>query len=118
LTYGYGVYDQTFLEQAGGGAEVAALEYERSRIDRLEENLQRSGYTAKVLVADAGQPDGWWDGVLYDRILLDAPCSATGVIRRHPDIKRHRQPDDIPALVKQQASGWIEIQRIGLGRLI
>ncbi|HFD87114.1 MAG TPA: 16S rRNA (cytosine(967)-C(5))-methyltransferase RsmB, partial [Gammaproteobacteria bacterium] len=90
------------LEQTGGGAEVVAVEYERSRIDRLEENLQRSGYPARVLVADAGHPDGWWDGVPYDRILLDAPCSATGVIRRHPDIKRHRQPDDIPALVEQQ----------------
>lgn len=91
------------LEQTDGEAEVVAVEYETGRIARLEENLQRSGYAAKMLVADAGCPDGWWDGVLYDRILLDAPCSATGVIRRHPDIKRHRQPDDIPALVKQQA---------------
>ena len=91
------------LEQTAGEAAVTAIELEPRRVERLGENIRRSGYHAEVVVADAGSPAAWWDGIQYDRILLDAPCSATGVIRRHPDIKRHRQPDDIVALVAQQA---------------
>ena len=90
------------LEASGGEARVVAVESDARRVDRLRENLSRSGYDASIVVTDAGRPDAWWDGEPFDRILLDAPCSATGVIRRHPDIKRHRQPEDIDALVAQQ----------------
>ncbi len=90
------------LEASGGGARLVAVESDARRVDRLRENLARSGYEASIVVADAAQPEAWWDGEPFDRILLDAPCSATGVIRRHPDIKRHRRPEDIDALVAQQ----------------
>ena len=66
-------------------------------------NLQRLNLTAQVLCADARYPDKWWQGEQFDRILLDAPCSATGVIRRHPDIKWLRRADDIEALAQLQA---------------
>lgn len=90
------------LETVDGNAEIVAVEADAERIDRLEENLERSGYSAALIVADAADTANWWDGAQFDRILLDAPCSATGVIRRHPDIKRHRQPDDISELVELQ----------------
>lgn len=90
------------LEKVEGDANLVAVEFDAGRIDRLEANLERSGYSAAVVVADAAEPDSWWDGELFDRILLDAPCSATGVIRRHPDIKLHRQPEDIESLVEDQ----------------
>ena len=61
-------------------------------------------FTPISLVADAGAPDTWWDGRAFDRILLDAPCSATGVIRRHPDIKLHRGPAEVGRLREQQAA--------------
>jgi 16S rRNA (cytosine967-C5)-methyltransferase len=58
---------------------------------------------ADLVQGDAGEPSAWWDGRLYERILLDVPCSATGVIRRHPDIKLLRKPGDIEKLVSEQA---------------
>ena len=82
--------------------ELTALDQDPLRLERVEENLERLGLTAHVIVGDAANPDDWWDGELYDRILLDAPCSATGVIRRHPDIKVLRHPDDIDTLVVLQ----------------
>ncbi|MFC0446217.1 16S rRNA (cytosine(967)-C(5))-methyltransferase RsmB [Pseudidiomarina halophila] len=85
-------------------AEVHALDIDAQRLARVEENLTRLQLNAKILCGDASQPQQWWDGTLYDRILLDAPCSATGVIRRHPDIKWLRRANDIPALVKTQAA--------------
>ncbi len=90
------------LESVAGDAAVTAVESDPARVERLRENIARSGYSAEIVVADAADTAAWWDGKPFDRILLDAPCSATGVIRRHPDIKRHRQPDDITALVEQQ----------------
>lgn len=84
-------------------AEVLALDHDASRAGKIRENLQRLGLSATVKVADAGQPADWWDGRPFDRILLDAPCSATGVIRRHPDIKWRRRPDDLAAAVATQA---------------
>ncbi len=69
----------------------------------MRESLDRLGLTADVRAGDAGRPADWWDGRPYDRILLDVPCSATGVIRRHPDIKLLRRAGDIPALVRRQA---------------
>lgn len=83
--------------------EVIALDIEEKRLQRVGENLHRLGLRATLLAADAARAD-WWDGRPFDRILLDAPCSATGVIRRHPDIKLLRQPEDIPRLVALQAA--------------
>lgn len=91
------------LESAGGDLKMMAVESSTRRSKRLRENLQRSGYKAEVKIADASKSDDWWDGQPFDRILLDVPCSASGVIRRHPDIKRHRRPEDVPVLVAQQA---------------
>lgn len=82
--------------------ELIALDIEEKRLQRVKENLHRLRLSATLVAADASRPD-WWDGVLFDRILLDAPCSATGVIRRHPDIKLLRQPEDIPTLTALQA---------------
>lgn len=90
------------LERVGGEAKVVAVESDPARVGRLRENLDRSGYSAQLVPSDAAMPAQWWDGNRFDRILLDAPCSATGVIRRHPDIKRHRRPEDVVDLARQQ----------------
>lgn len=79
-----------------------ALDVDKQRLQRVEENLQRLQLQANVICGDAAEPDDWWNGTAYDRILLDAPCSATGVIRRHPDIKLLRRDDDIDNLVALQ----------------
>ncbi|MFD1216740.1 16S rRNA (cytosine(967)-C(5))-methyltransferase RsmB [Microbulbifer celer] len=81
---------------------LTALDIEEERLDRVIENLERIGAGAELICADAAEPEHWWDGEQYDRILLDAPCSATGVIRRHPDIKLLRRPEDIPELAELQ----------------
>ncbi len=77
---------------------VHALDSDPQRLVRIDENLRRLKLSAEVTVGDAGEPSHWWDGTAYDRILLDAPCSGTGVIRRHPDIKWLRRESDISAL--------------------
>jgi len=82
--------------------DVVAVELEQRRIGRMEENLQRMGLEAKIICADASEPDQWWDGETFDRILLDAPCSATGVIRRNPDIKILRTSEDVLELAQLQ----------------
>ena len=82
--------------------ELLALEREPSRVPRIRENLARSGLRCELRVGDAGDPALWWDRKPFDRILLDAPCSATGVIRRHPDIKLHRRETDIVPLARGQ----------------
>lgn len=82
--------------------EVTAIELEERRIGRLYENLERLGVSANVICDDASKPDNWWDGQAFDRILLDAPCSATGVIRRNPDIKILRTSEEISRLAKLQ----------------
>ena len=85
-----------------------ALDFDTSRLTRVEENMVRLGHVEPNLPVikqgDAAKPDTWWDGQLFDRILLDAPCSATGVIRRHPDIRWLRKSSDIDTLVNLQAS--------------
>lgn len=91
------------LERTPELAELTAVELDNARARRIEENLQRLGLAARIVIGDAAQPDGWWDGRPFERILLDAPCSASGVIRRHPDIKSLRRPGDIDALVATQA---------------
>jgi 16S rRNA (cytosine967-C5)-methyltransferase len=82
--------------------EIWALDRDPGRLPRIEENLERLGLQARVICADAAEPERWWDGKRFDRILLDAPCSATGVMRRHPDVKLLKRPADIPALAQQQ----------------
>lgn len=90
------------LESTGGRLALTALDSDARRLVRVRETLARLGLAAEVIAGDATQPAGWWDGQPYDRILLDAPCSGTGVIRRHPDIKLLRRPGDIAALVERQ----------------
>ncbi|MDM7859361.1 16S rRNA (cytosine(967)-C(5))-methyltransferase RsmB [Alteromonas sp. ASW11-36] len=84
--------------------KCTALDNDKERLARVEQNLQRLKLNAQVLCADASKPDTWWDGQFFDRILLDAPCSATGVIRRHPDIRWLRKRTDIDELVALQAT--------------
>ena len=83
-------------------AGVVAVDLEAKRLVRVRENLERLGLSAELIAADGRDTTTWWDGKQFQRILLDAPCSATGVIRRHPDIKLTRQPDDIAALATLQ----------------
>jgi 16S rRNA (cytosine967-C5)-methyltransferase len=85
-------------------ADVAlvALESDAGRAERIEENLARLGLAAKVCVGDAGAPETWHDGVPFDRILADVPCSASGIVRRHPDIRWLRRPTDIASLAAEQ----------------
>ncbi|HLA75438.1 MAG TPA: 16S rRNA (cytosine(967)-C(5))-methyltransferase RsmB [Gammaproteobacteria bacterium] len=91
------------LESQPALAELVAIDCDAQRVARIAENLQRLQLQATLVVGDAAQPATWWDGQPFDRILLDAPCSATGVIRRHPDIKLLRTEADITALAQQQA---------------
>ncbi|MFO1389197.1 16S rRNA (cytosine(967)-C(5))-methyltransferase RsmB [Cellvibrio sp.] len=81
--------------------QVTALDAEERRLGRVRENLARLNLSAKIVCGDGTKTD-WWDGELFDRILLDAPCSATGIIRRHPDIKVLRTPEDINKLATLQ----------------
>ena len=90
------------LETQSDLSRVVAVELESRRIQRVEENLARLGLQAELKVADACELESWWDNQGFDRILLDAPCSATGVIRRHPDIKLLRKPTDIVKLAEIQ----------------
>jgi len=90
------------LERQPALAELVAVDRDAQRMRRVSENLQRLGLQAQCVVADAGATADWWDGRCFDRILLDAPCSATGVIRRHPDIKVLRRDSDVAGLIAQQ----------------
>ncbi|HET7570277.1 MAG TPA: 16S rRNA (cytosine(967)-C(5))-methyltransferase RsmB [Gammaproteobacteria bacterium] len=91
------------LERTPALAECVALDISAARLDRLRQNLDRLALKATVLTGDARRPDDWWDGRAFDRILLDAPCSGSGVIRRHPDIKSLRRAADIDRLTAVQA---------------
>lgn len=90
------------LEAEANLGEVVAIDLEAKRLVRVRENLDRLQLNAKLIACDARDTASWWDGKPFQRILLDAPCSATGVIRRHPDIKLTRQAEDIPALATLQ----------------
>jgi len=90
------------LEAEPALAGVVAVDLEAKRLVRVRENLERLGLSAELIAADGRDTATWWDGKPFQRILLDAPCSATGVIRRHPDIKLTRQPEDIAALALLQ----------------
>lgn len=90
------------LEAEPGLQEVIALDLEPARLARVQENLERLQLKATLIAADGRATKVWWDGKPFQRILLDAPCSATGVIRRHPDIKLTRKEEDIAALAQLQ----------------
>lgn len=91
------------LEQAGNNLDLTAIDVDTRRLRLVRETLDRLSLSARVLQGDATSPDGTWADAPYDRILLDAPCSATGVIRRHPDIKWLRRDTDIACLSARQA---------------
>lgn len=88
--------------ETGTGIEMTAVEIEPLRLQKVQQNLDRLGLHASLVEGDASDAKSWWDGRLFDRILVDAPCSASGVIRRHPDIKSLRQADDLATLTRLQ----------------
>jgi 16S rRNA (cytosine967-C5)-methyltransferase len=90
------------LELQAELAQLVAVDVSPERLTRIADNLQRLGLSATLLAGDVAAPAGWWDGQPFQRILLDVPCSATGVIRRHPDIKLLRRPEDVRALADTQ----------------
>lgn len=90
------------LESECSLTELVALDRSPERLARVNENLNRLQLSAKTLCGDASKTSTWWDGALFDRILIDAPCSATGVIRRHPDIKILRTEESIQTLQQEQ----------------
>ena len=83
-------------------ARVLALEIDGGRAQRIHQNLSRLGVEARVVIADAASPQDWWDGEMFDAILLDAPCTASGIVRRHPDIRWLRRESDIAQLAELQ----------------
>lgn len=92
----------THLSELAPESKILALDSDAERLTRVQQNIDRLGNKNITLVKGNAQVQDWWDGELFDKILLDAPCSATGVIRRHPDIKLLRKPKDITALVTLQ----------------
>ena len=82
--------------------DLTALEVDATRVERIRQNLMRLRLNAKLVIGDAGAPKSWWKGQLFDRILIDAPCSATGVLRRRPDVRLHRRESDVAAMHAQQ----------------
>ena len=94
------------LERAASNSsavDLTALDVDATRLLRVQENLDRLQLAATLIEGDAAKPDSWWDGRLFDRILADVPCSASGVVRRNPDIKWLRRPEDIAQFAAQQA---------------
>ena len=90
------------LELLGPHDQVLALDIDPVRCERIAQNLQRLQLQAQVVVADAGQPQSWWDGQPFDAILLDAPCTASGIVRRHPDVRWLRRESDSAQLAQVQ----------------
>jgi 16S rRNA (cytosine967-C5)-methyltransferase len=100
------------LELLGEGADVTAVDIDPIRVERIRENLGRLRRVARLCVADAREPQSFWDGRPFERILVDAPCSSTGVIRRHPDIKLLRRASDLPALAAGQLAILVAAARM------
>lgn len=90
------------LELLNDKSQVIALDIDPQRCERISQNLQRIGRTAKVIAADAALTKTWWDGQLFDAVLLDAPCTASGIVRRHPDVRWLRREADIAKLAAIQ----------------
>ena len=90
------------LEMLPANAQVTALDIDPKRCERVTDNLARLSLRAKVIAADAALPNGWWDGAAFDGILLDAPCTASGIVRRHPDVRWLRRESDIAQLAAIQ----------------
>lgn len=82
--------------------ELTALDRDPKRLARVSENLRRLGLEARIVAGDAGEPESWWDGKPFDRILADVPCSGSGVVRRHPDIKWLRRESDLAQFAREQ----------------
>ncbi|HMP11526.1 16S rRNA (cytosine(967)-C(5))-methyltransferase RsmB [Hydrogenophaga sp.] len=82
--------------------DLLALDVDAGRCERIRDNLLRLGLLAQIRCADAGQPSTWWDGRPFDAILLDAPCTASGIVRRHPDVRWLRRPGDVEQLARAQ----------------
>jgi 16S rRNA (cytosine967-C5)-methyltransferase len=97
--------------------QVTALDNDPGRLAKVRENLDRLGLSANLVTGDAANPAAWWDGRPFDRVLVDAPCSASGVARRHPDIRWNRRPADVGRFAAQQASlldgVWQVLERSG-----
>lgn len=106
------------LELAGG--KLLALDQDEQRLQRVRDNLRRLSLVAEVKCGDAATPDAWWDGKPFDRILADVPCSASGVARRHPDIKWLRRPEDLVGFSQQQLQILAALWRLleGGGKLL
>src|SRR6185437_11925510 len=90
------------LLESAGPLELTAVDIDAARLGRIEENLQRLGLAARLVAADVREPAAFWDGQPFDRVLVDAPCSGTGVIRRQPDIKLLRRADDVAGFARTQ----------------
>jgi 16S rRNA (cytosine967-C5)-methyltransferase len=90
------------LERTPGPLELTAVDIDAGRLGRVQENLRRLGLQARLVTADVRDPESFWDGRPFDRVLVDAPCSGTGVIRRHPDIKLLRRAEDVPVFAGMQ----------------
>jgi len=90
------------LELGGGAIDLTCIDNDAARLESVSGNLGRLGFDATLIAANASKPDEWWDGEPFNAILVDAPCSASGVIRRHPDIKLLRRPEDVETLAAAQ----------------
>ena len=99
------------LERTPGLGELVALDVDADRLARVASNLQRLGLDARHCSRPTCSRIAWWDGQPFDRILLDAPCSGTGVIRRHPDIKLLRRPADIDKFAATQRKMLMQVRR-------
>ncbi len=100
--------------------DLTALDLDAGRLDRVRSNLERLGLSARVLAGDASRPSDWWDGRPFQRVLLDAPCSASGVTRRHPDIRWNRRPSDLLRFSQQQVAFLENVWQVldGGGKLV
>jgi 16S rRNA (cytosine967-C5)-methyltransferase len=92
------------LESEDSLTRLTSIDISQSKLGRIRENFERLGVESNLVAADASELETWWDGIQFDRILLDAPCSATGVIRRHPDIKLLRKPEQAKSLAEIQST--------------
>ena len=100
--------------------DLTALDVDAKRLERVHANLKRLDLPATVIAGDASQPASWWDGRPFQRVLLDAPCSASGVTRRHPDIRWNRRPEDLLRFSQQQVAFLENVWQVldGGGKLV